>query len=195
MRQSADGDFAFPGIWRRYQGPVRKDGPNVEIEVYSFLTTTPNAMVATINHERMPVLLTRKDEFETWLKGTAGEALALAREYSPEQMRICGRASTRKTTFERRNRTAARCSVPLNGAGVPSCVPEAQNASNCCVGRFFASLIICITLNGADAGTAIAVVGAWAVIAVAPKIATMAVIKALVQTTMIFWRICFSCSI
>ena len=75
-------------------------------------------MVATINHERMPVLLTREDEFETWLKGTPGEALALAREYPPEQMRICGRASTRKTTFERRNRTAARCSVPLNGAGV-----------------------------------------------------------------------------
>jgi putative SOS response-associated peptidase YedK len=45
-------------------------------------------MVATINHERMPVLLTREDEFETWLKGTPDEALALAREYPPEQMRI-----------------------------------------------------------------------------------------------------------
>jgi putative SOS response-associated peptidase YedK len=80
--------FAFPGIWRRYQGPVRKDGPKVDIEVYSFLTTTPNAMVSTINHERMPVLLTREDEFEIWLKGTPDEALALAREYPPEQMRI-----------------------------------------------------------------------------------------------------------
>jgi putative SOS response-associated peptidase YedK len=34
------------GIWRRY------------IEIYAFLTTTPNSLVATINHERMPVLLT-----------------------------------------------------------------------------------------------------------------------------------------
>jgi hypothetical protein len=26
--------FAFPGIWRRYQGPIKKDGPNVDIETY-----------------------------------------------------------------------------------------------------------------------------------------------------------------
>ena len=80
--------FAFPGIWRRYNGPVRKDGPNVEMEVYAFLTTTPNALVATVNHERMPVLLTREDEFETWLKGSTEEALALAREYPPSEMQI-----------------------------------------------------------------------------------------------------------
>jgi putative SOS response-associated peptidase YedK len=64
--------FAFPGIWRRYQGPVKKDGPNVDIETYSFLTTTPNTLVSTINHERMPVLLTREEEFQTWLTGHAG---------------------------------------------------------------------------------------------------------------------------
>ena len=55
--------FAFPGIWRRYQWPVRKDGPKVELEVYTFLTPTPNELVAIINHERMPVLLTREEEF------------------------------------------------------------------------------------------------------------------------------------
>src|ERR1700716_3966379 len=27
--------FAFPGIWRRYKGPMKKDGPNVDIETYS----------------------------------------------------------------------------------------------------------------------------------------------------------------
>jgi putative SOS response-associated peptidase YedK len=80
--------FAFPGIWRRYKGPVKKDGPNVDIETYAFLTTTPNPLVATINHERMPVLLTRQEEFETWLRGSKDEALSLAKEYPPEQMRI-----------------------------------------------------------------------------------------------------------
>jgi putative SOS response-associated peptidase YedK len=80
--------FAFPGIWRRYQGPVKKDGPNVNIETYSFVTTTPNPLVATINHERMPVLLTREEEFQTWLRGTADEAFALAREYPAERMAI-----------------------------------------------------------------------------------------------------------
>jgi hypothetical protein len=43
---------------------------------------------STINHERMPVLLTREQEFETWLKSSTDEALALAREYPPEAMRI-----------------------------------------------------------------------------------------------------------
>ena len=80
--------FAFPGIWRRYKGPVKKDGPNVDIETYAFLTTTPNPLVATINHERMPVLLTREEEFEMWLRAPVDEALTLAREYPPDQMRI-----------------------------------------------------------------------------------------------------------
>jgi len=80
--------FAFPGIWRSYKGPMKKDGPNVEIDTYSFLTTTPNSLVATINHERMPVLLTKEEEFETWLNGSAEEAFELAREYPPEKMQI-----------------------------------------------------------------------------------------------------------
>jgi putative SOS response-associated peptidase YedK len=80
--------FAFPGIWKRYRGPLKKDGPTVEIETYSFLTTTPNSLISTVNHERMPVLLTREEEFDTWLRGSTDEALALAREFSPEQMRI-----------------------------------------------------------------------------------------------------------
>jgi len=80
--------FVFPGIWRRYKGPMKKDGPNVDFETYAFLTTTPNSLVATINHERMPVVLTHEEEFETWLRGSSEEAMGLAREYPPEQMRI-----------------------------------------------------------------------------------------------------------
>jgi putative SOS response-associated peptidase YedK len=36
----------------------------------------------------MPVLLTREEEFKTWLHGTTDEALTLAREYPPERMQI-----------------------------------------------------------------------------------------------------------
>ena len=67
---------------------MKKDGPNVDIETYAFLTTTPNSLVATINHERMPVILTSEDEFDTWLRGSTDEAFALAREYPPKKMRI-----------------------------------------------------------------------------------------------------------
>jgi putative SOS response-associated peptidase YedK len=93
--------FAFPGIWRGYKGPMKKDGPNVDIATYAFLTTTPNSLVATINHERMPVLLTREDEFDTWLRGSVDEAFALAREYPPEQMRIV------QEGFDKEDRLAA----------------------------------------------------------------------------------------
>ena len=58
---------AFAGIWQRWKGPVKKDGPNVEIDVYAFMTTAPNALTDSIIHERMPVLLSNEDDFETWL--------------------------------------------------------------------------------------------------------------------------------
>lgn len=80
--------FAFPGIWMTYQGPLKKDGPDVVQDVYSFLTTTPNELTASINHERMPVLLTREEAFEAWLTGTAEEALNLARPFPAADMRI-----------------------------------------------------------------------------------------------------------
>ena len=45
-------------------------------------------VVARINHERMPVLLTREEEFDTWLRGSSDEAMSLAREYPAAQMQI-----------------------------------------------------------------------------------------------------------
>lgn len=80
--------FAFAGIWKRHRGPVKKDGPPVELDVFSFLTTTPNPVVATVNHERMPVLLTSESDFETWTRGSASEAFALAHQLEAERMHI-----------------------------------------------------------------------------------------------------------
>jgi putative SOS response-associated peptidase YedK len=80
--------FAFPGISQSWRGPIKKDGPDVDIETYSFMTTLPNALTTSINHERMPVLLTDESEFETWLKAPLEEAYGLVRSYDPEHMRI-----------------------------------------------------------------------------------------------------------
>ena len=80
--------FAFAGVWQHWTGPIKKDGAPVELDVFSFMTTTPNALVATINHERMPVLLSREDEFATWLNGSPDEAFGLVREYPPDAMRF-----------------------------------------------------------------------------------------------------------
>ena len=44
--------FAFAGIWRSCNGPVKKDGPTVSIETYAFMMTPANAVAASINHDR-----------------------------------------------------------------------------------------------------------------------------------------------
>ena len=80
--------FAFAGIWRQYFGRLKKDGPEVALDTYSFMTSDPNALTATINHERSPVLLTSEAEWQTWTMGTPDEAFALVRPIAPERLRI-----------------------------------------------------------------------------------------------------------
>ncbi|MEM9027089.1 MAG: SOS response-associated peptidase [Pseudomonadota bacterium] len=79
--------FAFAGIWRRYKGPIKKDGESVEIDTYSFLTTSPNDLVATVHPSRMPVILATTDDQDAWLSG-GDTAIALARRYPADAMRI-----------------------------------------------------------------------------------------------------------
>ena len=73
-------------------GPLKKNGDNVDQEVFAFMTTEPNALTASINHERMPVLITDPADFDTWLSGSTEEALS----YAAEQMRIVQAGSERE---------------------------------------------------------------------------------------------------
>ena len=52
------------------------------------MTTEPNELTQTVNHERMPVLMSNPADFETWLSGSTEDAFRLARRYAAEQMRI-----------------------------------------------------------------------------------------------------------
>jgi putative SOS response-associated peptidase YedK len=60
------------------------------------MTTEPNELTASINHERMPVLLSDPADFETWLSGSTEEAFKLARSYAADQMRIVQSGSERE---------------------------------------------------------------------------------------------------
>ena len=71
-------------------------GSCIEQEVFAFMTTEPNELTASINHERMPVLLTEAADFETWLSGSTEEAFKLAHSYAAEGMRIVRSGSERK---------------------------------------------------------------------------------------------------
>ena len=84
---------AFAGIWTEIRGdrgtkskPV--PGPH---NVYGFLTTTPNAVVAPIHPKAMPVILTTPDEVETWMTAAAHEALKLQRPLPDGALRIVAR--------------------------------------------------------------------------------------------------------
>jgi putative SOS response-associated peptidase YedK len=65
-----------------------KGRPNVDIEVFSFMTTLPNTLTSTINQERSPVLLTSEEECRIWLTGTPEEALGAIKTSDPERMHI-----------------------------------------------------------------------------------------------------------
>lgn len=80
--------FACPGVWKSYKGKLRKKDPEVETDVFAFMTTKPNALSGTINHERMPVIFTEERQFDIWLNGTPEEAHALVHSFPADKMRI-----------------------------------------------------------------------------------------------------------
>ena len=53
-----------------------------------FLTTDANAVVKPIHPKAMPVILRTKDEFDTWLFGTAEEAAALQKPLPDDALEI-----------------------------------------------------------------------------------------------------------
>lgn len=77
--------FAFAGLWRRWKGPLKKDGPMVEIDTYSFMTTRPNKFTEAINHDRLPAILATPEDQQTWLTGRNDHSLL--KPYPESKMR------------------------------------------------------------------------------------------------------------
>ena len=82
--------FAFAGLWtpwRGAQGP--KSAPvEGEHELFGFLTTEANAVVAPVHEKAMPVILTTPAEVDRWLEAEISDALALQRPLSDDALRI-----------------------------------------------------------------------------------------------------------
>jgi putative SOS response-associated peptidase YedK len=82
--------FAFAGLWTPWRG-VRgpKSAPvDGQHELFGFLTTAPNAMVAPIHPKAMPVILTTPGEVDLWLRADMPKALELQRPLPDDALRI-----------------------------------------------------------------------------------------------------------
>ena len=104
--------FAFAGIWTAWSGVRKvKEGP-VDVELYGFLTTQPNAVVKPIHEKAMPVILRSQDEIDTWLSAPVEAALKLQRPLPDDVLKIVA------TTEKERNTPAAVFEAKAQGPAV-----------------------------------------------------------------------------
>jgi hypothetical protein len=114
--------FAFAGIWTTFKGdrgtkskPI--PGPH---QVYGFLTTTPNAVVAPIHPKAMPVILTTADRRKLGEAVGRNETAVLGFEpYTPMRRRRIADIGDRRAAHARRWRHApAHCGHLATAVGV-----------------------------------------------------------------------------
>ncbi|MCX7307093.1 MAG: SOS response-associated peptidase family protein [Afipia sp.] len=83
----------FAGIWCSWTSVRKVREGETTNNLFGFLTTEPNDVVGAIHPKAMPVILTTKDEIETWLNAPTAEALKLQRPLPVGALKIVARGT------------------------------------------------------------------------------------------------------
>ena len=107
--------FAFAGLWERWRDPA---GPKdaAPVETFAIVTTAAAPAIARI-HERMPVMLTQREDLEAWLDAAANPPDKVQKLLAP---------------YAGQDLAAEAVSTKVNNARYdgPDCIASAEAASS-----------------------------------------------------------------
>jgi putative SOS response-associated peptidase YedK len=89
--------MCFAGVWTNWTSVRKAKEGEVTADLFGFLTTAPNAEVAKVHPQAMPVILTTKDDCDLWMSGDWESASKLQRPLPDGSLKIV--ASGEKEDF------------------------------------------------------------------------------------------------